>query len=340
MSPAGGFKKRLDEFSRKKYAVPIGLALTIVITTLLLVFLWYECFSLILIAIVAYAIPFYLGLKNRKKLALFGVVLFIILGLAFTASSFYTFKGFEGSTVGSDNNILINGKVAPYQGDASTTYAFSVLFVGDNGTGQVWTNISNVWPGDVDSINETMVKFGPEPGGYVFVLNKTLPKGIYQYHFVALSGSDYVRTSTWAIGPLAVSDEVLFEQLLYTRMVVVWLEIGTLFYMILALTWWMDSSKKRTEELRKRMEEDKKTKDASKQKIGKESAVGKPGTKKKTVEKFVCSECGEEVPADAKKCPRCGEPFEEEAELICTSCGAKVKESDKKCWNCGKEFEN
>jgi ribosomal protein L40E len=27
-------------------------------------------------------------------------------------------------------------------------------------------------------------------------------------------------------------------------------------------------------------------------------------------EGFVCSECGADVPADAKKCPKCGEKFD------------------------------
>jgi ribosomal protein L40E len=339
MSPAGGFKKRLDEFSRKKYAVPIGLALTIVITTLLLVFLWYECFSLILIAIVAYAIPFYFGLKNRKKLALFGLALFIYLGLAFAVSSFYTYAEYPGDHLSSNDSILVNGTVEPYRGDGSTTFIFSVMLAGGNSSGQVWANISEIWPGDLPSVNQTMAPYepAPVPGGQVFVLNKTLPAGIYAYHFTTFDGTTWSMTSIQGFGPLTISDGVLFEQMLYTRMVLVWLQIGTLFYMILALTWWMDSSKKRAEELRKRMEEDKKKKDAAKPGKRKEAQTD---VKKKIIEKFVCSECGAEVPVDAKKCPHCGEPFEEEAELICTSCGAKVKESDKKCWNCGKEFEN
>jgi len=337
MASAGNFKKMFDDFRKKKYAIPIGLVITVLVATLLIVFLWYECFSLILIAILAYAIPYYFGMKNRKKLAVFGVGLFLFLGLIFTVSSFYAFKNLEGSTISSDNNILINGTVSPYQAGPSTVYTFSVVLMGDNGSGLVWVNITNAWPGNVDDINNTMNPLRPTPGGYVFVLNRTLPEGIYQYHFVAKNDSNYVRTSTWAIGPLSVSDEVLFQQLLYNRMLAVWLQVATLFYMVLALTWWMDSSKKRSEELRKRLGEDKKTKPVTKPQKGKES---KTEDKKKTVEKLVCSECGAEVPTDARKCPQCGEPFEEENELICTECGAKVKESDKKCWNCGKEFEN
>jgi predicted amidophosphoribosyltransferase len=67
------------------------------------------------------------------------------------------------------------------------------------------------------------------------------------------------------------------------------------------------------------------------------------------VEKLVCSECGTEVPADAKVCPQCGEKFEEDekkpekattGEMICSECGKTVKETDESCWNCGKKFDN
>ncbi|MGD0057133.1 MAG: zinc-ribbon domain-containing protein [Methanomassiliicoccales archaeon] len=339
MSPAGDFKKKFGEFKGKKYAIPIGLALTVVITTLLLLFLWYECLSLILIAILAYGIPFYFGLKNRKKLALFGLALFIYLGLAFAVSSFYAYTGYPGDHISSDDNVLVNGTVEPYRGDDSTIFTFSVMLTNGNASGQVWANISNIFPGDISSINQTMSPYepAPVPGGQVFVLNKTIPAGIYAYYFTTFDGTIWHKTPNPGFGPLAISDGALIEQMLYTRMLLVWLQIGTLFYMILALTWWMDSSKKRAEGLRKKPEEDKKNKAAAKPEKGKEA---QNEVKTKIVEKFVCSECGAEVPVNAKKCPHCGEPFEEEAELICTSCGAKVKETDKKCWNCGKEFEN
>jgi ribosomal protein L40E len=72
------------------------------------------------------------------------------------------------------------------------------------------------------------------------------------------------------------------------------------------------------------------------------------------VEKFICSECGAEVPADAKECPQCGERFEVEGvpetkppeepakkgSFICSECGAEVSGEDDVCPNCGERFED
>ncbi|KQM12607.1 hypothetical protein AOA80_01445 [Methanomassiliicoccales archaeon RumEn M1] len=71
------------------------------------------------------------------------------------------------------------------------------------------------------------------------------------------------------------------------------------------------------------------------------AAVGTP----EAVEKFVCSECGADVPANAKACPQCGESFDDEPQTSgkdkfeCSECGATVDEGARTCWNCGKEFE-
>jgi len=70
---------------------------------------------------------------------------------------------------------------------------------------------------------------------------------------------------------------------------------------------------------------------------------------------FECSECGAEVPNDAKECPKCGVPFdEEEIEVIhadgtvevttetfeCSECGAEVPITATFCPKCGAKFED
>ncbi|MDD1767078.1 MAG: zinc ribbon domain-containing protein [Methanomassiliicoccales archaeon] len=339
MSSLGGIGKKFEEFRGKKYAIPIGLVIAVAVSTLIVAFLMDSCLSVILIAVLAYAIPYYFGLKNRKKLALFGVALFVLLGFVLAATYFNAYASYPGDQINSEDNVLVNGTVAPYKADASTTFTFSVLLVEGNASDQVWANVTSFGLGESYSFNQTMMPYEstPVPGGQMFVLNKTMPTGVYQYHFASFHGTSWHRSNTWGLGPLSLSDETFFGELLYQGMIRVWLQIATLFFMIVLLTWWMESSKKRTEDLRKRAEEGGSKKDAG---IWGKRKDEKPDVKKRTVEKLVCSECGAEVPTDAKKCPRCGEPFEEEGELVCTSCGAKVKESDKKCWNCGKEFEN
>ena len=89
---------------------------------------------------------------------------------------------------------------------------------------------------------------------------------------------------------------------------------------------------------------------------------------KHKVEYIECSECGAEVPADARRCPKCGASFDEETEEVhvqvteeelktevqaraaaetesegeyfeCSECGAKVPADANKCPKCGAEFD-
>jgi len=120
--------------------------------------------------------------------------------------------------------------------------------------------------------------------------------------------------------------------MLLSRVLLVYLNIAILYFILLGLIYWTRSSKKRYGQMKKEKEElsvPRKKLDES------EEAMME--------EKFICSECGAEVPADAKVCPQCGEPFEEEEEkvkMICSSCGAEVDEDAESCWNCGKKFKS
>ena len=129
----------------------------------------------------------------------------------------------------------------------------------------------------------------------------------------------YVLTDA-GLGPIAMSmDAVLYSYLYYGIIFIGLFQIGLLFYLLLVLTWWMDRSKAKMAEFDKARKQEKKGDDGQ-----------------KVVDKFICSECGADVPMDAKECPRCGEKFEEAVERECPFCKAKVLESDVKCWNCGK----
>ena len=70
---------------------------------------------------------------------------------------------------------------------------------------------------------------------------------------------------------------------------------------------------------------------------------------------FECSECGTEVPIDAKVCPKCGAKFDEGEETViqhadgtvdsssetfeCSECGKEVPANAKRCPYCGAEFD-
>ncbi len=328
-------KKRFDEFRKKKYAIWIGLALTTVICIVLLTtLLAYFCFMALAVALLAYGIPYYFGLKSKKKLAIFGLVLFLILGVALGTSSYLRWDGYQGNMVSSEDNVLVNGTVTPYRGTSLTTYQFSVTVVGGTNSSQVRVNISDLMS-TLPSQNLSMTPQSPVSGGYRFVANTTVWEGFFAYRFLMNNGT-WTATS-YEYGPLSMETGRFFTQLLSSGIMGVFLNIAILFFLFLVLSWWMEAFRARKDRVQKEAAGKKAKKGEAAEQV--KGGPAKPG-KGKTVEKLVCSECGAEVPTDAKKCPQCGEPFEEEGgESICTECGAKVKETDAKCWNCGKEFK-
>ena len=115
------FKESFNNFRKQKYAVPAGLALTVLLTLALTLYAISICFIPMLIALVAYGIPYYFGLKSRKKLAVFGTILILFLGIVFGLNIFYYIQGYDGSVIHSENNELIAGQVSPVKGLPAAT---------------------------------------------------------------------------------------------------------------------------------------------------------------------------------------------------------------------------
>jgi transcription initiation factor IIE alpha subunit len=83
-----------------------------------------------------------------------------------------------------------------------------------------------------------------------------------------------------------------------------------IFALLLLMVWWTKRARRmRVEAFEKAVaEREKETKDVPKVET-KVSLARAMGTDK-AEGGFVCSECGADVPADAKVCPKCGEKFD------------------------------
>lgn len=312
------FNESFNNFRKQKYAVPVGLLLTVLLSLGLTLYAISLCFIPMLIALIAYGIPYYFGFKNRKKLAVFGTLLILFLGVVFGLNIFYYIQGYEGQVVHSEHNELIAGQVSPVKGLPGDAYTFSVEVTNASSADVVYLLAVN--GASTSTLNYTMNPAGTVGSNAFFNLTVTnLTEGIYQFQFQGHIASGYVLTDA-ALGPIAMSSDNVFYSYLYYGIVFIGLfQIGLLFYLLLVLTWWMDRSKAKMAEFDKARKQEKKSNDGQ-----------------KMVDKFICSECGADVPTDAKECPRCGEKFEESVERECPYCKAKVLESDVKCWNCGK----
>lgn len=333
MSTQDNLKSRFLRFRENKYAIYIGLALTFIICSLLLVYSSYLlCFGLLLVALAGYYIPYFFGMKSRKKLAVWGIILILLLSFPYAFSIVEGQKATTDNLLSSQDGGMIDGKVDPVNGDASTVHTFSILVTNDTYS-DVRVVIYDGWTSTLVS-NNTMTGTAVA-GGTLYSFSGTLQNRTeYYYYYMANAGGDWVTTKTANYGPMHVTDVDLYAHWLPLLIFALFLEVGLLYFLLLILNWWTDRSKARMAEVQK-------------QRAGGLPAPGKEGQE----EKFICSECGAEVPGSASKCPQCGERFDEakdepaapkkkKDEFVCTECGATVDEKARTCWNCGKEFED
>lgn len=326
MSPEDGSGSMLSGIRKSKYATPLGLGLAALISVLLMVFAWWVCFSFLAIALVLYGVPTIFGFKNKKWLAVFGTVMLVVLGLTWTAMMYNQTINFEGETVESPNGAMVDGMVNPAVGVPGTFYTFNVTLTSGATDADVHLYLTNDWDTGQSAITNTSMPFSHNASNGA-VYSRTIQlneSGLYGFEFLLdTTGSGGSWEATYgAYGPVNANNNDILMYWLQSGMMIAFFNIGLLFYMLLLLVFWMDRS-------RKKMEGEMKKREAAK-------AVA--------TEKMVCSECGSDVPADAEKCPQCGERFDDAQknataeEKKCPKCNAVIFDTDKKCWNCGTEL--
>ncbi len=304
--------------------VGMGLALLVTVSLTLTVQLWLAqvvCLLPILVALLAYYIPTYFGLKDRKRLAVFGLVLFLVIGLSLGSALYSTVTNYEVQDVSSDDNLLVGGTVSPARVEPGDLLQFSVVLTSGDMNASVCLLLYNNWgePEDNPNMTEPTAVYKSSIGAVYTFNTSTLAEGIYYFQFGVLNGTAWTET-TQSFGPVNADLDKVLSNSLMSGTVYSFYSMAVLFYILILLTWWMDRSKKKIFEMEQKRAQakDKKVKDAKD-------------------EKFVCSDCGAEVPAEADKCPSCGAKFDDD-ELKCPQCSAKLLKSDTKCWNCGKKL--
>lgn len=325
MSFIGDINEMMKGVRQSKMSIWVGMALALLVTVslTLVVQLWLAqvvCLLPILVALLAYYIPTYFGLKDRKRLAVFGLVLFLVIGLSLGGALYSTVKNYEVQDVSSDNNLLVGGTVSPAHVEPGDHLTFSVVLTTGNNSSNVRLLLYNNWGDAEDNPNMSMAYSHTTTLGAVYVLNTSvLEEGIYYFQYGVLNATSWTETPQ-SFGPVNADLNKVLSNSLMSGTVYSFYSMAVLFYILILLTWWMDRSKKKIFEMEQKRAQ---TKDR-KVKDGKE-------------EKFVCSDCGAEVPGEADKCPSCGASFEDE-DLKCPQCSAKLLKSDTKCWNCGKKL--
>jgi ribosomal protein L40E len=230
-------------------------------------------------------------------------------------------KDIQPEPVSADTH-LTQGTVTPFRGSGSDIYNFTVTVTSENvsASSEVWVNLYDYFNTNyLKRINLTNSFNGTSEGSMVFYERVELSNSIYRHTFNYNQSVDTVVTTRTGWGPTMLSESELLGLELYYNTLYVVVNVGLWFAVVIMATWWMESSKKKVEAVQKQKKE---------------------AEAKVSQEKFVCSECGADVPVDAKECPQCGERFEDEARgpEKCPSCGKEAAPGATNCWNCGKEL--
>jgi DNA-directed RNA polymerase subunit RPC12/RpoP len=337
MARTGGIKGYLDDFKKSKLAIPFSLVLAgLIAYILLIVGSVLFCLLPAAIALVIFGLPRYFGLVNRKKLLIYGTILILLLGVVSGLTYYSILKDNVPVTLSTTDNVLTSGSLTPFRGTDTTTFRFSVIYNGTDINPYVNVTVYDYFQaGEGTTYNLTHDLSYTGTLGERYVLNRTFQTSIYDFGFSYDKPDGTKVTTDLSWGPYTMTNDDILVNELWKVPLTMFLNVGLLFYLLILLTWWMERSKKRFES-----------------QGGRSTGRAAP----KTTEKFVCSECGSEVPATADKCPQCGEKFEEDSqstlptsttstepksnEYICSDCGKTVKETDTQCWNCGKKFED
>jgi hypothetical protein len=282
------------------------------------------CLIVLLIPVLVFVIPFWLGERKIRRFAGNGALVFTIAILVAAAMStqailaqaepvplrsFPDFRSAPGLN-------LTNGTVARYHGSPGETFTFRVnLTTAGNGTPDAFDVFLNLTAVDGLAIasNSYPMAFSPGPisssntkNGTWYERNMTLGGSIYIYSF---SVTDRVGNWTETVpdaGPVTASGWTFYTFFLYLVVVQGGLPIEFLFYLgIIFLWWYMTRARERA-------------------RVG--SVPARAGTptepepaKKETAEKtkgakaaaFTCTNCGADVSELDEKCPSCGAAFEE-----------------------------
>jgi hypothetical protein len=251
--------------------------------------------ALALVVVMAFftlIIPYMFGEKKVKKMAAAGLVIILVVGLIEGAIYLNALYSVQPESIRSEDNLLTQGLVTPYQDIHATNFTYTVMYHGNLSIAQadVRLNVSDI-AGGVE-LNVTMHLAPGEnasatPRKYIYWAE--LPGSMYQYRFEALDDGGNYTYSYSALGPInAPMGQFIVPICLYAVMTM-FLQAGMLFLIGLLMYWWLRKGKEERAKWRTEVDESRSSKAAD----------------------FKCTDCGAFVSTEDKFCPKCGVRFDD-----------------------------
>ncbi len=319
--------------------MPLGLIIALAVSGLLL---YVEssnpiCFGPLLIAVAAYMIPRLFGMRDVKRLLIWGFLLLFLLSAVGMVISQDYMENDDTRFVSSPEGGLVDANVSPYLPGSVGPYTFEVTVTLTQGVDFEGIFL-DLWKMDSIYLGYPMTGAAPtqhpmhDSGGGVWsvVLDSEHIEADNNYYFrvQAIADGDVVKEMTEvSVHPALRGDDPSFY--FFGNLYYLSLNVGLPFFLLTFFSWWIRRNMDRTIE---RMRE--------------EGRIPPMETE--------CEQCGFMNPTALKSCRQCGgpmpgletviappvEPKEPEATYVCSECGADVGEEDEFCPKCGESFED
>jgi ribosomal protein L40E len=345
-TPAQRLQKYLkglfDKFVKTPYAIPAGIAIATGVYALVLLYANTFCLGGLIAPLVLLGIMWQFGVKGVKKLLIIGAVSCLVFAGVTVWYSVDYYQHVEQrvatstETVVSNNqtvSLMVDGTVDPLFGTSSTVYNFTVSFnLPDNGTStikDVNLVIESVALPSVSN-NYTMLQAPSENNKIaLYYYNNTVSNPVSRFIFYANVSDSWKLSPSWKVnyswivatdhrdgaeyllfGPVYKDSFAVLVPLIPLGLLQVFTSFYPIYILLLVMIWWTRRARRMRVEAYERAisDKEKETKDVRKEEAKVPSLAKAMGLEKE--EGFVCSECGADVPADAKKCPKCGEKFD------------------------------
>ncbi|MBN1676958.1 MAG: zinc ribbon domain-containing protein [Candidatus Thermoplasmatota archaeon] len=305
-------KDLFGKFLKTPFVIPVGIALSTAVYMLVVIYIYGFCLSGLITPLAMVGIFWFFGIKDVKKLLIIGVVACLVISAAMAIYLPYTWLNLEDPVVETEDGKIAEGTVTPMHGTSSTVYNFTVT---------VHANLSDI--SDVSlliagvgyytdpemNVTMTMAPYSdPNATAFTYYYETAVPNPISFFVFGVYIGGSW--TSAGSYGP--VTDEVgtIISSVIPAALISVFAGVYPVYALLLLMIWWTRRARRmRTEAFDRAMAEREKEREGLTKDEAKVPSLSKAMGLEKD-EGFVCSECGADVPADAKVCPKCGEKFD------------------------------
>jgi len=306
-------KELFDKFLKTPLVIPVGIAISTAVYMLVVVYASGFCLSGLLTPLAMIGIFWKFGIKDVKRLLIIGVVTCLVLALAMAIYLPLSWTNLGDPLVERDDGKITNGTVSPMHGTASTVYNFTVTFHATN-----FSEIQDVrlYVGGVGyfaepEMNVTMTQIpsaDPNATAFHYYYETTVPNSMNIFIFGAYVNGTWVEVGD--LGPVTNDTAAIIASIAPAALISVFAGVLPVFALLLLMVWWTRRARRmRVEAFEKAVAEREKEHEGVSKDEAKVPSLSKAMGLDKD-EGFVCSECGADVPADAKVCPKCGEKFD------------------------------